>query len=56
MLTERFGWNGPPDGKRGEYDYVSNNVYSLCVVNICICITEYATPLWHVSDTSCVLS
>ena len=23
MLTERFGWTGPPDGKQGHYDYVS---------------------------------
>ena len=23
MLTERFGWTGPPDGKQGHYDYVA---------------------------------
>ena len=23
MLTERFGWTGPPDGKQGHYDYMS---------------------------------
>lgn len=22
MLKDRFGWDGPPDGKRGPYDYL----------------------------------
>lgn len=29
MLKERFGWDGPPDGKKGNYDYVRRHHYTI---------------------------
>lgn len=55
MLTERFGWTGPPDGKQGSHDYVSASNCFYCCHNPMALMYNYHSNLSFVVSL-CVYS